>query len=354
MGNDLSRRGFIRTGLGAAVAAACAPTLLRAQDKAAPATSRPLSVGEGAHTYEVIDDWAKLPEGYKFGNTHGVCETADGRIFIHHQNGSPDSMAIFDPDGKFIKSWGPQFRGGAHGLQLRKEGNDEFLYLAATGQHKVFKTTLDGEVLMELGYPKDAKNAAGEPCYADEKKFVPTNIAFHPTDGSFYVADGYGSYYVHRFSAKGDYLSTFGGKGDAPGELREPHGIYTDTRDSAHPLLAVCDRAHHQLHYFTLDGKPVKVEHHDLRRPCHIDQRGTELLIPDLEGRVTIFDKDNKAIAQLGDNPDVKERANNRVPRDQRTPGQFCSPHGAIWDHAGNIYVAEWLFDGRVTKLRRV
>ena len=36
------------------------------------------------------------------------------------------------------------------------------------------------------------------------------------------------------------------------------------------------------------------------------------------------------------------------------TPGQFCCPHGATWDSHGNIYVAEWLPYGRVTKLRRL
>ena len=52
-----------------------------------------------------------------------------------------------------------------------------------------------------LDYPKDAKNAAGEPCYENEKKYIPTNIAFAP-NGDFYVADGYGSYYVHRYNIK--------------------------------------------------------------------------------------------------------------------------------------------------------
>jgi len=188
MQNNSTRRDFLKTTLGAAVTAGMAPTILRADDKA---DVKPTIVGEGAYQYEVIDNWPKLPAGYKFGNTHAICETSDGRFFVHHQNGAPDSMAILDPDGKFIKSWGKQFIHGAHGMQLRKEGSEEFLYLAATGQHQVFKTTLDGEVLMTLDYPKDAKDAAGNPCYADEKKYVPTNIAFHPTDGSFYVADGY-------------------------------------------------------------------------------------------------------------------------------------------------------------------
>ena len=35
-------------------------------------------------------------------------------------------------------------------------------------------------------------------------------------------------------------------------------------------------------------------------------------------------------------------------------PGQFVNPHGANFDHEGNIFVAEWVEIGRVTKLRKV
>ena len=50
-----------------------------------------------------------------------------------------DSMVVFDHKGKFIKSWGKDFKGGAHGLFIHKEGKDEFLYLCDT------QRGLDGE-----------------------------------------------------------------------------------------------------------------------------------------------------------------------------------------------------------------
>ena len=93
---------------------------------------------------------------------------------------------------------------------------------------------------------------------------------------------------------------------------------------------------------------------HELRHPCHFDQRGGDILIPDLHGRVTIFDKNNELITHLGDNTNEAQRGKNGVPKGQLQPGQFCTPHGAIWDRAGNIYVAEWLPYGRVTKLKKV
>ena len=345
-----SRRSLLKSAAGAAVAlAAGAPSILTAMK----ADSNSVVVGTAAHTYEVDPAWPKHPADKPWGDTHMVQEVADGRIFICH-NG-PDSVHVYDPDGNFIESWGNEMKGHAHGMDLRKEGNEEFLYFAPTGLHKVIKTNLKGEKVFELGYPKDAKNAKGEPCYVDEKKFVPTFIAFAPGDnGDFYVTDGYGSNYVHRYNIKGEYISTFGGTGSGDGQLKCPHGIWCDTRDPANPTILVADRSNVRLQWFTMDGKYIKQVRDELRHPCHFDQQGGDLLIPDLHGRVTIFDKDNKLVTHLGDNSDPAKRGNHGVKSEQNLPGQFVTPHGAIWDRAGNIFVTEWLPYGRVTKLRHV
>jgi len=88
-------------------------------------------MGSGEHTYEVTHDWPQLPDDLKFGNTHGVVADSQGRLIIahtvHSTSKSGDAIAIFDADGKFVKSWGADMRGGAHGLTIRREGSDEFL-----------------------------------------------------------------------------------------------------------------------------------------------------------------------------------------------------------------------------------
>ena len=302
-------------------------------------------LGSGRHCYEWIDGWGTLPHGVQYGYTHAVCEDSQGRIYIHNQ--SKASVIVFDADGQFIRSWGAEYAEGAHGMQYHREADGEFLYLAPSSQHFICKTTLDGEVVWKLEYPKESG------VYEKPEQYVPTNIAIAP-NGDIYVADGYGLSYVHQYDRKANYIRTWGGKGSEPGQMDCPHGIWVDTR-GAEPRVLVADRANVRLQYFTLDGRHIGFVTDDLRYPCHFDERAGDLLVPDLFGRVTIFDKDNKLIAHLGDTAGVEKREGYpNLPQDQRIPGQFISPHMAIWDHEGNIFVTEWISDGRVSKLRRI
>lgn len=303
--------------------------------------------GSGHHTYELVDGWGTLPAKVRYGNTHGICEDSQGRIYIHNESPTGHSMVVFDGDGNFIAAWGEEYTPGAHGLQWSREGSEEFLYLALTSQHRCVKLTLAGEVVWELKAPMDTG------LYGSEPEFVPTNIAVAP-NGDFYVADGYGKSLIHQYNSDAEYIRSWGGKGSGPGEMNCPHGIFVDTR-RAKPELVVADRANVRLQCFDLDGNHLRFVTNDLLHPCHFDQRGEDLLIPDLYGRVTIFDKDNRLITHIGATPDANKLEGwPNIPHDKRVPGRLTSPHGAIWDRDGNIYVVEWIPDGRVTKYRHV
>ena len=71
--------------------------------------------------------------------------------------------------------------------------------------------------------------------------------------------------------------------------------------------------------------------------------------------QVCVLDRDYNVVAQLGDgkaaNGQVGSRRNQT--RAQFTPGQFITPHAAIFLKSGDILVAEWLPIGRITLLRR-
>src|SRR5580704_4576024 len=113
-----------------AAAAVAVPFFIKADDKSG---SRLPVTGVGEHQYECIHDWGELPSHIRYGNTHGVCEDSHGNIYVHHtvhpSSQSSDAVVVFDARGKFVRSWGSQYKDGAHGLYLRKEGSNEFLYL---------------------------------------------------------------------------------------------------------------------------------------------------------------------------------------------------------------------------------
>jgi hypothetical protein len=329
-----------------------APLILGAADKSGSA--RPI-VGEGAHKYEVIHDWGEVPASIRYGNTHGVCQDSQGRMYIHHTvnktSESHDTMVVFDEKGKFVKSWGKDFEGGAHGLHIRKEGSNEFLYLCDTKRAIVQKTTLDGEEVFTLRYPEQSDaykpGADGKPV-----RYSPTNLAIAP-NGDIYVGDGYGSSYINQYDRKGEFIRTFGGKGKDAGQLDCPHGLVVDRREKD-PILLVADRGNKRLQRFTLDGQHIDfVDGTTL--PCHFDMyRNGDVVIPDLGAKVTLLDRNNKVIAHLGDDSQTKWGETRKKPREAFTPGKFVCPHGACFDRDGNIFVVEWVEVGRVTKLRRL
>ncbi len=328
---DNTRRSFLM-GLGASLAAP-------------PALDGKAILGSGNHRYEWIRNWARLPEGVKFGNTHGaVVIDSQGRVIMNTD--SENAVMIFDRDGRFIKGWGAEWKNGTHGMALHREGREEFLYLTHFNRHQFAKCTLDGEVVWVKDYPTESG------VYQKADEFKPTGIAFAP-GGDFYVTDGYGKSWVHHYDSKGRYVRSFGGPGAEPGQLRQPHGIWIDTRSKL-PAVLVADRANHRLQFFTLDGKFLGVVTDDLRLPSNFDQRGGDIAIADLEGRVTIIDRSNKVITHLGDNQNPALRGKNPIPSEQWVDGQFISPHSVRWDAEGNLYVAEWLSTGRITKLRRL
>jgi hypothetical protein len=308
-------------------------------------------LGEGNQRYECIHDWLMPPDNIKWGDTQGVCQDSQGRIYVTHTvnaaSESPDAIVVFDKNGKFLKSWGAQFKGGGHGVEIRKEGREEVAYHCDTAHRQVVKTDLDGKVIWEKGLPVEAGVYSKD---GKEARFVPTNIAFAPS-GDFYVADGYGSHWIHQYTLKGEYVRTFGGPGAEEGRFKVPHGIWLDNR-GREPLLVITDRENNRTQWFTLDGKYVKMVKDGMRRPCYFDTRGDMLLVPDLVSVVTILDGDNKVMTQLGDGASIPgQRAK---PRSEWVPGKFIHPHAGKFLQNGDILIAEYLPTGRMTLLKKL
>jgi len=332
---------------------------LRASDKTGK--KHPI-LGDGQHTYECVHDWLQPPLGMVWGDTHAVCQDTAGNIYVghtvHKSSMRGEAIVVYDSEGKFIRAFGEEFRGGAHGLDLRQEEGQEILYHCDINRCKTTKTSLTGEVLWSHGYPQE------DLLYATRSiDYVPTNVAFAP-NGDYYVADGYGSYHVIHYSRGGRFLGEVGrpasGNGNvdnADAELCNPHGLWVDSRCDP-PTLVVADRLNRRIQVFSLDGKHLRTikDPARLRLPCHFHTRGEWMICPDLDSQVCILDREYRVVVQLGDGQAMNGEVGSRraQTRDQFTPGQFICPHDAIFLQNRDILVSEWLPIGRLTLLRYV
>ena len=358
-----SRRTFLQTAAAAALAAPLVQApLVHASDKSG--RKRPI-IGQGEFTYECIHDWgmAGLPRDAHYGNaSHGVTIDEAGLIYITHY-GDPGSIFVFDPDAKFVKSMGDfhQLADGdtekrlarGHGIDIRREAGEEFFYLSASDTALDFvKMNMKGELVWRKGRAALHEDSGQ---YKPDVKYRPTNASFSP-DGGYFLGDGYGSNLIHQYDKSDAYVRTIGGTGTGDGEFRTPHGQWLDDRDGV-PKLVVADRANKRLQWFDMNGQHVKTLGGFLF-PADIDIQGDVLMVPDLHCRVTLLDRDDNVIVQLGEDPQWREKAlegfKMRNQRDKWLPGKFIHPHDACFDRDGNIFVVEWVNTGRVTKLRKV
>lgn len=363
----MNRRTFLHASAASAVAASTGPTLLgvtRRADNKAP------TVGTGEHTYECHHNWGELPKDYGWQTTHNVALDSEGLVYITHQ-GTPgtkqnmDTVIVFDPKGKFVRSFGKDWHNGGHGIEIRKEGGEEFIYLSNTWtpNSKLVKTNLKGEFVWAKGRP-DCKEYDARTDPKDKTRVIwpaynPTNICWLP-DGGFNVGDGYGSSYMLNYDKDGKLVKVFGGGGNSLGKLATPHGQWVDDRNKGKPVLLVCDRANARLQTFTLDGTPIAATESGktVLFPAHAKTRGDVLLVPDLHARVSLFDKELKPIVHLGEDEEWRKKVLDgfkvRADPKQWVGGKFVHPHDAAFDKDGNIYVVEWVATGRVTFLKKV
>lgn len=311
----------------------------------APTLEHRLVLGNDLHRYESVPDWCRLPDERPLGNTHGTI-VIDNAGHVYFNTDTKRSIMVYQPDGSFMRSFADDMP-GVHGMVLRTEDGEQFIYAAHLKGKQIVKMRLDGSVLWTLGVPIESGKYDDNP-----GAFNPTAVAVAP-NGDLFVADGYGRNWVHQYSADRTYIRSIGGPGAEPGKFRTCHGLAIDTRGDE-PVLLVCDRENRRLQRFDLDGRFIDVPVTDLRRPCSVSIWKDYLAVAELEGRVTILNAEFEIEAHLGDNPDQNQWANNGVPPEVWRDGIFTAPHGCCFDDAGNLYVMDWNASGRVSKLVRV
>lgn len=263
--------------------------------------------GSGKYTYRLLDEWAKLPQGWTFTDGAGIAIDSSDKVYILSRGTHP--VTIWTRDGDLLGNWGGSYFRRAHGATLGPDGN---LWCTDDGKYNVTKFTPEGKVLQVLGTKDGPFNR-------------PTGVSVSPA-GEVYVSDGYGNARVHKFASDGKLLFSWGEPGTGPGQFDLPHNVWLDTKGR----VWVCDRENNRIQIFDTNGKFL-TQWTDVIRPTaiFIDADGV-VYVSELSARVSIFDNGGKLLARWGD----------KVGGDPWKQ-VLVAPHAIAVDSRGDLYVAQ-------------
>jgi hypothetical protein len=144
-------------------------------------------------------------------------------------------------------------------------------------------------------------------------------------------------FYVMKYDKPGKLLKAFGG----PETMNTPHGACIDTRNPSFPELVVAVRGKKELHRFSLDGELLGIIEMPGAEVCTAFVSGQEMYVPNLNGYISILDKDNKVISNPGGTaPDYTE--SGRLRPMEKADDTFIHPHSIMVDDEGDVYVPQW------------
>src|SRR5215468_4894091 len=202
-------------------------------------------LGDGEWTFEVEENWAKVPDEIALGDCAAVGVDSKDNVYAFNRGEHP--IAVFDNDGNLLRTWGEgmftQPHCEPHGVHVAP---DDTIWLTDDGDHTVRHCTLDGRVLMTLGIPgKPSPFMSGEPFHHC------THTALSPECDHLYISDGYSNARIHKYTVDGKLLKSWGEPGTDPGQFNIPHNICCDPEG----WIYVADRENHRVQVFDANGK---------------------------------------------------------------------------------------------------
>ncbi|WP_417395609.1 6-bladed beta-propeller [Gimesia chilikensis] len=296
--------------------------------------------GQGKFRYRPVAGWGVLDERTPVKNCSAMVVDARGRIYLLTDH-CANNVIVYDKDGKLLQKWGTRFP-GAHGLEIVQEEGREVLFITDLNLHRVFKTTLDGEILMELAYPKSTGK------YANEKEYRPA-WTLHLPNGDFFVLDGYGKDYILRYNRAGKLLDYFGGPEGGIAHWG-PHGGVIDTRGPGEPELVIAMSDQQTIKRLTLEGKLIEEISLPGSNPRMIQIVGEHMFVPHLadnwpkdresKGYISVLDRDYKIVSNIGGT--APRYVNGKLQPMSQQGGFFRHPHDLVVAADGAIYVPQF------------
>ena len=300
--------------------------------------------GDPPNPYRTVENWAKLPDGRKWGQTISVDIDRDGKsIWVFERCGgtSCDGSDVapilkIDPSGNVTKSFGAGMFVFPHGLHVDRDGNvwaTDGRGKGAKGQ-QVYKFSPDGKVLMTLG-------KAGVTGDGPDTFNSPSDVLVAP-NGDIFVADGHGgdtNARIVKFSKDGTFIKAWGKKGSGAGRVQR-----------AAPACHGFERP-------AVRRRPLQQSHPDLRPGWEIPRRmeavrpaerrlhrpNDIIYVADSESNTTQNPGFKRGL-RIGSAKDGKVSAliPDPVPAKEGTgPGTGSAAEGVAADADGNVYGAE-------------
>jgi len=103
-------------------------------------------VGRGRHTYEVHDDWMRLPPEVDVLAASVTVDSHDNVYCFSRSKEHP--VVVFDRDGNFVRSWGAGLFAFPH--TIRADENDN-LWIVDRDHGQMMLFTTAGECLRTIG-----------------------------------------------------------------------------------------------------------------------------------------------------------------------------------------------------------
>lgn len=287
--------------------------------------------------------WRLVPDWAKFGSTpvkngHGLAFDRSGYLYLLTDHPAANLIVLDPASGKVqhVKNLGLT---GGHGLSIVDEAGRQVLYLTCLETHRVLKTTLQGEVLAEWGWPKETGK------YASAAEYKPS-WTLHLPSGEFYVLDGYGKDYVIRYGADGKYMGFFGGN-DGGIPHWGPHGGYVDKGTL---LIAMSDQR--SIARWSADGRKLEEFLLPGSDPRMLRPYGKHWIVGHIGGKwpqdfnfpgfVSVLDARFKVVANIGAEPPRYDASGKLQPLVTSPDTPFRHPHDAIVGPDGSLYVGQF------------
>ena len=215
--------------------------------------------------FDSVPDAIKLPKDMYLGEASGVAVNSRGHIFVFSRGNTRGpayaaaaaQLLEFDANGNFLREIGKNLYGWSFAHAVRVDRDDN-VWVTDKGSDLVIKFTPEGKVAMVIGRKQEASDEdtaplkhPNPPLPAEDGRFRQvTDVTWDPA-GNIFLSDGYVNSRVAKIDKDGNWITSWGQRGSAPGEFNTPHSIAADAQGHVY----VADRFNRRIQVFDGDGR---------------------------------------------------------------------------------------------------